>query len=283
MRNQQSKILIIIVIVLSIASITCSHYVPTLTDPVRNAFSFFVVPLQDRINSIGMNLISIFSDRLSIEEAKKRITELEDKVNTLTEENNNLKSKGYENDRLRELYSLSDEYPQYNKIACRVIAKESEDWFQVFKIDKGSRDGIKVDMNVLSNKGLCGIVSSVGYNYATVRTIVDDKSRVSAMTQHSLEGCMVEGDIALYDDNRMRLTGIKVGSTVVDGDRIVTSNISSKFLPNILIGYAADITINDNQLSKSGYCIPVTDFNNLTEVMVITRLKTDLMRDKNEN
>ena len=256
---------------------------PSLTEPIRNAFSFFVVPLQDRINSMGMYVINRVTDRMSIEEAKNRITELENQIDTLREENNTLKAKGYENDRLRELYNLSEQYPQYNKIACRVIAKESEDWFQVFKIDKGSRDGIKVDMNVLSNKGLCGIVSSVGYNYATVRTIVDDESRVSAMTQHSLEGCMVEGDISLYDDNRMRLTGIKVGSTVVDGDRIVTSNISSKYLPNILIGYAADITVNDNQLSKSGYCIPVTDFNNLTEVLVITRLKSDSMRDKNEN
>ena len=282
MNNQQSKILILIVIVLSIASITFSHYMPNLSNPLRNVFSFVVLPLQKSINNIGQYMISHISDRLSIEEAKKYIEELEKKVDNLTEENNILKAKGYENDRLIELYNLSDMYPQYEKVACRVIAKESDDWFQVFKIDKGSKDGIKVDMNVLSNKGLCGIVSSVGYNYATVRTIVDDESRVSAMTQHSLEACMVEGDISLYNDNRMRLTGVKVTGTIVDGDRIVTSNISSKFLPNLLIGYATDITTNDNQLSKSGYCIPVTDFNNLTEVLVIKSLKSDSMKDRNE-
>ena len=99
------------------------------------------------------------------------------------------------------------------------------------------------------------------------------------MTQHSFEACMVEGDITLYKNNRLKLTGIDMNTAVVDGDKIVTSNISSKFLPNILIGYATDIYVNDNQLSKSGYLIPVTDFNNLTEVLVITRLKSDSIKD----
>ena len=132
---------------------------------------------------------------------------------------------------------------------------------------------------MISSKGLCGIVSSVGYNYAVVRSIIDDESRVSAMVQHSLESVMVEGDITLYKNNRLRMTGIDMGASVVDGDKIVTSNISSKFLPNILIGYASDVTVNDNQLSKSGYLIPVTDFRNITEVLVITQLKSDSMRD----
>ena len=70
-----------------------------------------------------------------------------------------------------------------------------------------------------------------------------------------------------------------MSTAVVDGDKIVTSNISSKFLPNILIGYATDIYVNDNQLSKSGYLIPVTDFRNLTEVLVITRLKSESIKD----
>ncbi len=134
-------------------------------------------------------------------------------------------------------------------------------------------------MNVLSSKGLCGIVTSVGYNYAIVRSIIDDESRVSAMTEHSLESCMVEGDITLYKNNRLRITGIDMNAAIVDGDKIVTSNISSKFLPNILIGYANDVTVNENQLSKSGYIIPVTNFKNITEVLVITQLKSDSMRD----
>ena len=279
MKNQHSKIIIIIVILLSIASITFSHYVPSLTMGVRNTFSSVIVPIQKGINNVGMVFVKRAMNSNDLKEANNKIALLESQVASLSEANNLLKAKSYEADRLRELYDLGNQYDIYPKTAARVISKDTDEWFQVFKIDKGYKDGIKVDMNVLSNRGLCGIVSSVGYNYATVRSIIDDESRVAAMTQHSFEACMVEGDITLYKNNRLKLTGIDMNTAVVDGDKIVTSNISSKFLPNILIGYATEIYVNDNQLSKSGYLIPVTDFRNITEVMVITRLKSDTMKD----
>ncbi len=279
MKNRQSKIFIIIVILLSIATIVFSHYMPQMAFSVRNVFSSFIVPVQKGINNVGMIFVKRSMDSTGLKEANERIRILEAEVASLSEANGVLRAKSYEADRLRELYGLSDEYDQYKKIAARVIAKDTDEWFQVFKIDKGTRDGVKVDMNVLSSKGLCGIVTSVGYNYAIVRSIIDDESRVSAMTEHSLESCMVEGDITLYKNNRLRITGIDMNAVIVDGDKIVTSNISSKFLPNILIGYANDVTVNENQLSKSGYIIPVTDFKNITEVLVITQLKSDSMRD----
>lgn len=282
MKNRQSKIFIIIVILLSLATIVFSHYIPSLTLSVRNVFSSVIVPVQKGINSVGMIFVKRSMDSTDLKEANERIKILEAEVASLSEINTTLYAKAYEADRLRKLYALSDEYDQYDKVAARVIAKDTDEWFQVFKIDKGTRDGIKVDMNVLSDKGLCGIVISVGYNYATVRSIIDDSSRVSAMTQHSLESCMVEGDVTLYSNNRLRLTGIDMNAAIVDGDKIVTSNISSKFLPNILIGYANEVVVNENQLSKSGYVIPVTDFKNVTEVLVITQLKSDSMRNSND-
>lgn len=279
MKNQHSKIIIIVVVFLSIASITFSHYVPSMTTPVRNAFSSFLIPIQEGINGIGMFFVKKTMNATDLKVANETIRVLEAEIASLSETVDMLKTKGYEADRLRKLLDLSNEYDLYDKTAARVISKDTDEWFQVFKIDKGSRDGIKVDMNVLSSKGLCGIVTSVGYNYATVRSIIDDESRVSAMTQHSLEACMVEGDITLYDKNRLKITGIEMGAAVVDGDKIVTSSISSKYLPNILIGYATDIYVNDNQLSKSGYLIPATDFRNLSEVLIIKRLKSESMKD----
>lgn len=279
MKEQRSKIYIIVVVVLCIASISFSHFLPNIVVPFRNVFSSLIVPMQKSVNNIGMYFVHKTLLAEDYDNALRKIEELEKRVASLSEANNNLKSKGYEADRLRKLYDLSNEYDFYEKVGAHVISKDTDEWFQVFKIDKGSKDGIKVDMNVLSNEGLCGIVSSVGYNYSIVRSIIDDESRVSAMTQHSLETCLVEGDLKLYDKNLLRLTSMNINSAVVDGDKIVTSNISAKFLPNILIGYATDIAINDNQLTKSGYVIPVTDFSNLSEVLVITKLKSDSIKD----
>ncbi len=162
---------------------------------------------------------------------------------------------------------------QYEKTAARVIANDSGDWFQVFRVDKGSADGIQVGSNVLAGGGLAGIVTDVGAHYATVRSIIDDSSRVSAMAVQSGETCFVAGDLTLYKDGRLRITNIKKGGDVKEGDRIVTSNISSRFLPGILVGYAVDVSIDSNQLTSSGYLIPAARFNNLQEVLIITDVK----------
>ena len=195
-------------------------------------------------------------------------------MDELTEENTRLRSEQFELERLRSLYELDQEYMQYHKIGARIIAKDSSSLFSVFRIDKGSDDGIKEDMNVIAGGGLVGIVTDVGANYATVRSIIDDSSRVSAMAQQSGDSCIVAGDLQLFKEGRLKLSYMEKDDDIKDGDMIVTSNISGKFLPGILVGYATDITVdyNDN-LTKSGYLIPAARFDRLQEVLVITDLK----------
>ena len=57
------------------------------------------------------------------------------------------------------------------------------------------------------------------------------------------------------------------------GDKVVTSNISEKFLPGILIGYISELGNDANNLTKSGEITPVVDFRHIQEVLVITDLK----------
>ena len=200
---------------------------------------------------------------------------LQERIDALVEENSRLQSEQFELQRLRELYDLDQDYMQYQKIGARVIAKDSGDWFQVFRINKGSADGVQVDANVMAGGGLVGIVTDVGAHYATVRSIIDDVSRVSGMAQQSGDTCIVSGDLTLFGEGRLRLSNIAENCDLKDGDRIVTSNISSKFLPGILIGYAADITTDQSRLTKSGYLIPAAHFDSLQEVLVITTLKEE--------
>ena len=81
------------------------------------------------------------------------------------------------------------------------------------------------------------------------------------------------GDLTQYEQGRLRITDFSKDEVVKDGDQIVTSNISTKFLPGILIGYAVDVTVDSEHLTQSGYLIPVVDFDNLQEVFVITDVK----------
>ena len=60
---------------------------------------------------------------------------------------------------------------------------------------------------------------------------------------------------------------------VQPGDRIVTSDISDKFLKGILIGYIDEVEMDSNNLTKTGYLVPVVDFAHIHEVLVIKELK----------
>lgn len=244
-------------------------------NPVRNAVGFALVPIQKGINAVGTGVYDSLKEIKDLKYAYEENEELSDRIGTLQEENNRLKAESLELERLRSLYALDQTYMQYPKVAARIIGKDSERWFQVFRIDKGSADGIQKDMNVLSGGGLCGIVTDVGANYATVRSIIDDESKVAAMSQHSGDNCFVKGNLTLFEEGLLDLTNIDKNANINDGDAIVTSNISTKFLPGLLIGYASDIQVDSQHLTKSGKLIPVADFDNLQEVLVITQLKTD--------
>ena len=114
----------------------------------------------------------------------------------------------------------------------------------------------------------------IGARIIAKDSIIDDSSRVSAMAQQSGDSCIVAGDLQLFKEGRLKLSYMEKDDDIKDGDMIVTSNISGKFLPGILVGYATDITVdyNDN-LTKSGYLIPAARFDRLQEVLVITDLK----------
>ena len=239
-----------------------------IMEPLRTGVGYFLIPIQSGVNKVGTGLYNELTDYGKLKAALAENENLKTQVAQLTEDNNRLQA-----ERLRQLYKLDQEYMQYNKIGARVIARDSEKWFQVFRINKGSSDGVAVDMNVVADGGLVGIVTDVGANYATVRSIIDDSSRVGAMSLDSSYNCIVAGDLTLYEQGRLKLTDFSRDAVLRNGDQIITSNISTKYLPGILIGYAVDVSIDPDHLTQSGYLIPAADFDNLQEVLILTDLK----------
>ena len=205
------------------------------------------------------------------------IPKLQEQVDSLVIENNNLQQERYELERLQELYQLDQSYSDYKKTAAHVIGNDSGNWFSTFTIDKGSNDGIAKDMNVMAGSGLVGIVTDVGPTWAKVRSIVDDSSNVSGMVLSTSDRCVVSGDLSLMSDGQIRFSQMENNdNTVSVGDQIVTSYISDKYLQGILIGYVSEVTVDSNNLTRSGYITPAVDFKNLQEVLIITSTKADL-------
>lgn len=268
-----SRYILIAVTVVCIIFVSTSFFTDSLVAPLRNAVSMVVVPLQKGMNNLGLWTYDKVTTLQEISVVLDENNELKNQIDNLTEENNQLRQDSYELTRLRELYKLDEKYPGYTKVGARVIGVTTDNWSKAFKVDKGLDDGIKKDMNVIASGGLVGIVAEVGKNYSIVKTIIEDNNSVSGMLIDTNDTCIVEGDIELSDSGLVYLNHIKADITVRNGDKIVTSNISDKYLQGILIGYAKDVTADSNNLTQSGYLVPAVDFNNLQEVLIITEMK----------
>ena len=179
----------------------------------------------------------------------------------------------YELERLQALYELDLQYYDYKKTAARVISKDTGGWFQVFYVDKGTDDGVVEGCNVMYGNGLCGIVTEAGKDYAKVRAIIDDTSNVNGMILPSEAICNVEGSASNYENGYLIAENIDKDAEVGDGDQVVTSYVSSKYLSGINIGYVTKIEEDSNNLTKTAYITPACDFSKIQEVLIVLQTK----------
>ena len=246
------------------------------SEPLAEAAGMIVVPFEKSIDGIGSWIGEISQTFQDKQELINKNQELQDAVDTLTEQNNILIQNQSELSRLQELYKLDEEYSSYPKVAARIISKDPGNWYDTFMINRGSNDGIRVDNNVISGKGLVGIVTEVGSNWATVRSIIDDSSYVSVMTVGTDDNCVVTGDLELIDEGKLRFSQLyDKDDKVTVGERIVTSNISDKYVEGLFVGYVSELELDTNNLTKTGTIVTPVDFKHLKDVFVITVNKQD--------
>lgn len=245
--------------------------------PFKTVANVTVIPLQQGMNQIGGWMGDMKDNFSTMKQLKSENKKLREQVDALTTENNYLQEERYEFERLQELYKLDQNYAECEKTAAHVIGKDAGNWFGTFTIDKGSKDGIEVNMNVLAGSGLVGIVTDVGPTWAKVRSIIDDSSNISAMAISTSDTCIVSGDMALMGTGQIAFSQMENNDNVVAvGDQIVTSYISDKYLQGILIGSVSEVNVDSNNLTRSGYITPAVDFKNIQEVLVITTTKAEL-------
>lgn len=269
-----SKYILLTLSIICVIMMILSYTIDIFTGPLKSVSAYTVVPFQKGIESAGSWLFNRSEDLKQLKQLTIQVEDLQNQVDELTVKNTELMQEKYELSELRQLFKLDEEYGEYSKIGARVIGKDTSNWFNTFLIDKGTEDGIAVDMNVMAGSGLVGIITEVGPNWATVKSIIDDDSNVSGMVQSTSDILIVEGSLELMDKGIIKFSQLEdTEDTIKIGDQIITSHISSKYLPGISVGYITEINLDPNNLTKSGYLTPVVDFKHLSTVLVITELK----------
>lgn len=245
--------------------------------PLSVISSYIIVPFQEGISEVGSVLTQKSDELMELKDVLEENAALKEQIATLTNENTQLQLDKYELANMRALLELDSDYSDYEKTGARIISKDTGNWYSVFVINKGSDDGIEINMNVIADGGLVGRITQVGNNWAKVTSIIDDTTNVSGMVLATNDNLIVSGNLELMYENHIIFSQLLDSANIVSiGDKIVTSNISDYYLPGILIGYITEINTDANNLSKSGYLRPVVDFEHLSEVLVIMQQKQSI-------
>lgn len=241
--------------------------------PVRSAVSSVIAPMQKGINAIGVKISERMDYATTLKKTVRKNKKLQSQIDKLSAENKLLQQDKYELENFRKLYDLDQQYAGYPKVAARVISSDPDNWYNTFIIDKGSKNGLKKNMNVMANGGLVGIITEVNKSYSKVRSIIDDNSNISGTVLGSSENCIVSGNLKLINNGVIEVSGINGDAKIEDGAEVVTSQISDKYLPGILIGYLKDLKKDSSNITQTGCLSPVVDFSSLDMVLVITQVK----------
>ncbi len=266
------KYILMTIAIVCVALIIVSFRFQDKMTPIRTAVGSVVTPMQRGINKIGLVVADGMDYATTVKKLVKKNNALQKQLDDLSQQNRLLQQDKYDLDDFRKLYSLDEKYSDYPKVAAHVISSDGN-WFNSFVIDKGSKDGLKVNMNVLAGDGLVGIVTEVNKSYARVRSIIDDESSVTGSFLKTSDMCFVNGNLKLIGKGMIDISGIPADAEGKDGYEVVTSPVSDKYLPGILIGYARDIKTDSSNITQSAHLTPAADFSGLDMVLVITEVK----------
>lgn len=268
--------------VLCVAAMFASFLFDVRFTPLNTAAGYVFIPMQKGINEIGTWVNGVADNLEKLRDVMAKNEELQAQVDELTTELSTYKMEQYDIEDMRKLLDLDEQY-KYEKIGASIIGKDAGNWFDTFIIDKGSQDGLEVDMNVIAGSGLVGIITNVGPNYANVRSIIDDRNSVSAMVLTTSDKCFVNGDLEMMSEKQVigfsDLTD-EDGKAAV-GDQVVTSYTSSKYVPGLLIGQISELNTDPNNLTKSGTITPAVDFEHIKNVLVILDKKQSVQSKDN--
>lgn len=274
-KQLQTKYMLVILTILCFLGIFGGLVFNINAGPLKGLAGYIFVPMQQGINHTGSWIFDTANDFKKLSEVLEENEKLKEENAELTNQLTNAKIEQYELENLRELFSLSQKYPTYEKVAANVIAKDSGNWFSTFTINRGQKDGIKPGMNVIAGSGLVGIVTDVGPNYSKVRSIIDDANNVSAMVPTTGDNFIVSGNLKTMNESMLiTFSGLRdAENNVKVGDPVITSYVSDQYHQGILIGYIASIENGPNNLTKIGTIAPVADFMHIEDVLVIKNIK----------
>ncbi|MFQ5587239.1 MAG: rod shape-determining protein MreC [Nitrospiria bacterium] len=244
-----------------------------LTMPVGSAVYYLQIASNGLFDGVG----KIWDHYLHLVDVQEENTQLRRAIETLQIENTLLKEKGFLAHRLKTILDYK-EHSNVDLIAAAVIGRKPSQWFDTLMINKGSSDGIQVDMGVLAPTGVVGKIIDTGPHYAQVLMVSDRNSAIGAIVQRTRDEGIVQG----IDDHTLQLKYLPHDTTVAVGDLLVTSGMEGSFTKGLKIGQVKDIERKKGEMFLKITATIGSNLRRVEEVLVIRSIQNETRAVSNE-
>jgi len=234
-----------------------------LLRPVTTALDYATAPVRGVFRGAGSAIGGLGSNIEGIKHLQADNARLQDQVNSLQQLVSQDSEIRHENDILRNQLQIGGQ-SNAQLVAADVIGYQPDNFRQFITISRGSNDGIKTGMAVVSGGELVGTVSDVSKTTAKVFLVTDPNFKTNGLDQSSRANGTVQGQLG----NGLAMEMIAQGDTVTPGDTVVTSGLGGDLPKGIIIGQIQSVDQRDNQVFQSAQLISSVKISKLELVFV---------------
>jgi len=200
---------------------------------------------------------------------RQRNTELEAEVSELQAQVIQLQQQVGETQVLAALVDFAQANPDNRYRGAAVIGRDPSPFLHYVIINRGSNDGIRRGMPVVTNQGLVGRIDAVIADAARVQLITDPASTVNVRLQNAEVDATLSGSVT----GDVALDLIPQDATIQAGDLVLTSGLGGGYPPDLIVGQVVNIRTRDFDLFQQATVQPVVDFNRLQIVLIIVNFE----------
>lgn len=234
--------------------------------PIQRAVREGLAPLQYAVTQTVYRFRAGIRTAASIRRAQDENRALKQVIARLQTENAALREARRENERWNRIFQFVQETP-VKMAPAQVIGRDPSNWFSYVLINKGKRQGLKVNQPVLTEAGVVGTVRQVTDNTALVLLLLDSRSAIGGQVAETRDYVLVEG----FSDEPGKAIVKPLASEVRlrKGQTIITSGLGQVFPKGLTIGRIERIVKGKYGLAPSGVVKPAVSFSRLEEVAVM--------------
>lgn len=253
-----------IILIFSFIIFTKRQMVIKETSFFENLLVDTFAPIQRGVKSIHSEVTGFFTNYLINVNASKENDSLRNKINDLEGKLFELDEIEKENIRLKQLMEFGSEI-SHKKILAQVVAWDASSDFRVIRINKGFKDGVRLQAPVVTADGLVGYIYRLTDHFADILTLLDSSNRVDGIIQRVRTHGIVEG----YSFERCLMKYVSRTEPIILNDVVITSGLGNIYPKGIRVGTVSRIERESYGITQHVEVTPVVDFGTLEEVAVL--------------